>query len=225
MATLWSDIVNAALRNIHVIAPGETASTQEQADSLLAAQQLVGSLSAEGLPIPYLTLNTITSTGAQTYALATRPLKIEAIEVLTPAQNVSKSARVVPVEEWVAWVDKSATGAFAEIAFCDYNNPTSTVYLAPMPKSGNTINMWTYVPLTPPAALTDTVTFPPGYERLFTALLSVELAPQFGAQVDQVLMAIAQSAKAAISGLNNAVLGPPTPVVAIPPQPVAPAPQ
>ena len=223
MASVWNDVINAALRNIHVIAPAEGASTSEQTDALFALNQLLGSLSAEGLPIPFRTLTPIPATGSESYSLAARPLKVEAVEVRTAA-GVSKTARVVPVEEWAAWVDKTAAGQFAEIAYCDYVFPNSLLFLMPKVATGNTINVWAYAPLAAVADATAPINMPAGYERAITALLAIDLAPQFGAQVDQTLMLTAQSAKAAISGLNAAVLGAPTPVRPEPPQPVAPAP-
>lgn len=212
MALMWQDIAYAALRNIKVIAPGEIPAAAEMADLLVSANALLGSLSTQALPIPFLTPVSITMTGAQSYAVPTRPLKIEAAQVQLTV-GVSQDVRIVPPEEWNAFSDKTQTGAYADILWWDALYPNSQVWLAPMPRTGGTLLMQVYMPLTSIVAWTDTFAYPPGYDRAMISLLALEAAPQFGAQVDQVMMSLAQDAKTSIQGLNQAVLGAPNPIV------------
>ena len=215
---IWQDIAYGALRNIKAIAPGEIPAAAEMADLLISVNELLGSLSAQGLPIPFLTPVSITLTGGQNYTLPTRPLKIEAAQVsLASPAGLSNPVRIVPVEEWNAEEDKSAVGTWAKILYWDALYPNSQVWLAPMPRTGATLQLQVYMPLTSVVAWTDPFALPSGYDRALTWLLAIEAAPQFGAQVDQVMMQNAVDAKSAIVGLNQAVLGPPN--LLVPPAP------
>ena len=212
----WNDIAYSALRNLKVVAPGELAAAAELADLLVAVNTLIGSLSAQAIPIPYLTPVSIPLTGAQSYAVPTRPLKIETAQVALSV-GVSKPVRIVPVEEWNAVADQSATGNYADILWWDAVYPTSKVWLFPKPTTGGTLQMQAYMPLVSVVAWTDAFNLPSGYDRAFIWLLTLEAADQFGAQITQAMTQNAIDAKTSIQGLNAAVLGPPNPVV--PPMP------
>jgi hypothetical protein len=220
MVTTWNDIVYQALRDLKVVPAGGTASTSELADALIAMNTLIGSLSAQAIPIPFLTPVQMPLTGAQSYTLTTRPLKIEAATVILSV-GVSKPIHIATSEEWFAFEDKSATGNFAQILFYDAVFPTPQVWLAPKPIAGN---LWlqAYMPLAQIVAWTDAFSLPPGYDRMFIKLLAPEIADMFGAALTPNMMALAQDAKVSIQGLNAAVLGSPTLIV--PPAPSAPVP-
>ena len=209
--TTWNDVGNAALRNLKVIAPGETAAAQEMTDLLIAVNMVLGSLSAQAIPIPFLTSVSVTMTGVQSYALPTRPLKIEAAMV-TLTGSVGNPVSIVPVERWIIEPDKTAVGAFAKILWWDAQYPTSNVFLAPMPRAG-TLQLMCYMPLTSVVAWTDAWNLPPGYDRALMWLLTLEAAYQFGVAITQQMTMLAADAKTAIQGLNAAVLGQPSPEI------------
>ena len=216
--TQWQQIVDAALRNLKVIPSGGAASAAEYADCLNVTNTLIGSLSAQAIPIPYLTSVSVTLTGGQSYTLPTRPLKIEAAQVLLNSVNVARPVRVVPVEEWNAFEDQSAIGAYAEILWWDAVYPNSKVWLAPMPRTGATLLLQAYMPLTQVVAWTDPWNLPPGYDRMFIRLLQLEFADQFGVDPTQEMISLATEAKNSILALNAGVLGPPNPIVPPAPQ-------
>ncbi len=210
-------LIEASLRLIGVLASGETAATEEYADGLAALNQMLSSWSAGALAIPILTRDALTLTGPQSYTFGTamtwataRPLKIESAAVLTAA-NVSRPVRVVTVEEWQAYMDKTATGLFAEILYWDRGYPTGTIYLAPKPTAG-TLELFSYKPLTAFASLATTVAYPDGYEDFLVTALAIKLAPQFGRPITQDLANQAAEAKTNVLGLNEATLGRPNQV-------------
>ena len=149
-------------------------------------------------------------TGVEKYTLSQRPLKIESANV-SLASGASQPVRIVTTEEYSAFSDRSLTGNFAQIAYYDAAFPIATISLIPMPKVGGSLNLTVYLPLAQ-VALTDLVALPPGYERAVVWALSLECAPQFGAAITPELQAMAADAKSAIFGLNQAVLGPPSPI-------------
>ena len=214
--TQWQQIVDASLRNLKVIPSGGAASAAEYADCLNVTNTLIGSLSAQAIPIPYLTPVSVTLTGGQSYTLPTRPMKLETAQVALAA-GVAKPVRIVPVEEWNAYEDQSAVGNYAEILWWDAVYPSSKVWLAPMPRAG-TLQLQAYMPLTQVVAWTDAWNLPPGYDRMMIRLLQLEFADQFGVDPTQEMIALASEAKNSILGLNAAILGPPNPVVPPTPQ-------
>ena len=139
---LVQDLINAALRSIEAIAPGEGPTSAESADALLAINDILASWSASTLPIFTLTRETFALTGAGSYTIGpamtwntTRPVKLEAAAVVT-GTGVSKPAKIVPVEEWTEFADKAATGNFASSLYFDDGYPTGTIFLAPKPTGG-----------------------------------------------------------------------------------------
>lgn len=320
------DLIDSALRTIGVLDAGESPSTTERNDGLTALNHIVQSWNAQALPIPQITRQTVALTGAQSYALATRPIKIKAAAVLSTASvdlplviadaagwaafmdkqgtsdfgellyyedgyplgkihvapkasgtlallmekaigsgvmqvretlaltgaasytigsgglfnvdrpvrvlggsiaagsSVTKGLRLVTAEEWAAYPAKGAGGNFAEVLFYDGAYPTGTVWLAPKPATGGTLELFNYIALASFATLATVIDLPPGYERALRLCLAVELAPEFGRALDPTVEANAENAKASIFGLNAAILGTPNPPAPAPPQAPAKAP-
>lgn len=208
-------LINEALRHIGVLASGETPNTEESADGLTALNQLISSWNAQALPIYSLTRDAFTLTGpgsytigsAGTFVTTSRMVKIEAAAVVT-STNISKPVRIVTVEEWTAFLDKAATGNFADVMYYDHGYPSGNIYLAPKP-TGGTLEVYSYKPIASFAALSDSVAFPDGYERALAACLALDLAPQFGRPITQDLQQLAAESKTAIFGLNQAIVGHP----------------
>lgn len=214
MATA-QDIINEALLSLNQIAAGDTPNASESAQALGVLNRLISSWSAEGIVIPYVTTDGYTLTGAATITIGTggtinttRPLLIKSMTI--QVSNVSQEVRIVTAEEWATIKDFSRGGKFAQVAWFNPQSPTlASISFWPTPASGGTLAVNSLKPLSQLAALGTTVTFPEGYERALVALLALELAPSYGAPVGEVLVANAQSAKAAIVGMNAAVLGTP----------------
>jgi hypothetical protein len=216
------DLIDKALRLIGVIASGETPSTSERSDALIALNNIVTSWNAQQIALYSVTMQTIPLTGAASYALATRPQRIKAAVVSTAGGDTQAPA-LVDATGWSNIRDKTRTGLFAEALYCDYAYPTATIALSPKPAGGQ-LEIYSFTRLTQFGGLAETITLPDGYERALTSSLAIELAPEYGRPVDQALLAIAQEAKNSITTLNGIVLGETTPGVAAavpPPPPVA----
>ena len=202
----FQDLVNGALRSLGVIAAGESPSTEESNDALAALNDLVASWTALGMPIYEITRDaTVTLTGAASYELTTRPVRIKSAAVIA-ANGTAMPVQLVPSEKWSAIQDKTRTGIFAEALFCDYAFPDATVYLSPKPGAG-TLELFVYRELASDNALADTVSLPPGYQRALRFNLAVDLAGEYGRAASPELVASAAESKNAITNLNAFVLG------------------
>lgn len=199
------ELINGALRLIGVIASGESPATEESNDALVAVNDILDSWSAQQLPLYAITKTTVSLTGAASYTLGSHLLRIKSADVITSA-SVSRPVEVVDSAKWGSILDKSRTGLFAEALFYDAALSSPKVYLSPMPGSG-TLEIWSLTELTSFSALSDTVTFPKGYNRALRFALAMELAPEYGRALDPNLAAVAAEAKGTLMKLNAEVLG------------------
>lgn len=198
-------LINSSLRLIGVLDAGESPSTSESNDAFEALNQLLANWSAANVPVFATTRTTVAMSGAASYALATRPLKIKAAAVTNG--GVSRDVEMVTAEQWVGLPDKSRAGLFAKFGWIDGSYPTATLYLLPKPATGSTLELYTVQPLTAFASLAATIDLPPGYEQALRFALAYALAPEYGAPITQGLADGASEAKAAIAKLNAEVLG------------------
>lgn len=205
------DIITDALADIGVASPGETVSTEDRAIGLSKLNRLLSSWTAEKIAVAGINVLDFTSTGAETYTFGsggsgstTRPVAVVAVGVLNGGR--AAAAEMVDAAKYNAILDKSRSGIFAEAAYYNAGFPLGTLYLTPKPLSGGTIRIHNIQPATVYAAVTDTVTLAPGYERAVVANLALDLAPAFGAPGGapqlQLLMAIAKEAKQAVQMLS-----------------------
>ena len=199
------ELIDKSLQTLGVIAPGETPATEERADALSALNNLIANWNAQQLPLFSVQLTTVTLTGAASYALATRPMRIKSAQVLA-ANGAAMAPMLVDAVGWAGITDKTRTGIYAEALYCDYGFPSATVSLSPRPAAG-TLEIYSYKQLTEFASLAEVITLPPGYERALRFALAMELASEYGRTVTPEIAAAATEAKNAIAGLNAVVLG------------------
>lgn len=133
-------LINATLEDLNVIPGGGTPATEESASALRDLNDLLSSLNAQGLPIPEETKATIALTGAASYALSTRPIKLTAASVVFTGA-MSLPVQVVDAAGWAAFQDKPTTADFAKVAFYQEGFPLGTIHLAPVPKTGGTLEV------------------------------------------------------------------------------------
>jgi hypothetical protein len=169
---------------------------------------------------------TLALTGAASYtvgvggALSTeRPLKVLAASIAA-GSSVSRPVMPVTAEQYAAYPKRGVGGNFAEVLLYDNGYPNGTIYLAPIPANGGTLELFNYIALTAFASLATAIDLPPGYERALRAAFALELYSEYpreaGASFETLKLA-ADEAKASIFGLNQAILGSPS---GPPPQPV-----
>jgi hypothetical protein len=138
-------LIDRALALIAVIDPGETPSSDERDHALDVLNQIVSNWSAQALPIPQITRETITATGAASYALGTRPMKVKAAAVVSTA-TVSMPAELVSAEVWNAHIDKVVSAPFARVAYYEDGYPLGRLHLAPKPTTG-TVELFSDKPM------------------------------------------------------------------------------
>jgi hypothetical protein len=218
MATV-QQLINSALRLIGVIDSGETPATAESDDAFAALNQLLTNWSAAAVPVYQVARDVIPLTGAASYTIASRPVKLKSAHVTSA--GVSMPVNIVTSEVWSRFKDRTRTGLFADELYWDGAYPTGTLALWPNPNAGS-LEVYSIKPLTAFGSLSETINLPPGYEHALRFALAQALAPEYGAVLSPELQAGAAEAKTAIATLNTQVLGPPLPASG--PAPVAASP-
>jgi hypothetical protein len=125
------ELVEAALRSCSILASGESASTEERADGLVALNHLIDSWSAESLLIPHLVRREITLNGASEYAISgTRPMKIKAAASLSDTP-MNGALKVCTAEEWSKFEDRNGASDFGEVLYYEVGLPNGKIHIAP----------------------------------------------------------------------------------------------
>jgi hypothetical protein len=213
MATVEA-LVADALREIAVLAAGETMSASEGTNGLASLNRMVNAWKAEKV---FIYQNAATTwaivSGTGTYTVGTggtvnvlRPMHIVAINirdaVTTPAYEMG--LRLMTDQDWAEVRIKAQTAYRPQAAYYNLSYPLATLFLWPIPTSA-TLTGVLYAPLATDefAALTSTVSLPPGYERMIVKNLAMELAPQYGANVSSQLTQQAQDSLAVVLRANK----------------------
>jgi hypothetical protein len=134
------ELINQALRSIGALASGESPSTEESNDALAALNQLLASWSSQALPIYQITRTTVTLTGAASYTLATRPVKIKAASISTTA-TMSVPLAIATAREWAEYLDKASTADFPEMLFYEDGYPHGRIHIAPIRAAGGSLEL------------------------------------------------------------------------------------
>lgn len=214
------DLVTRALFDLKVLQAGEVPTPEDAELARVTINDWIDGLSTEGLTIYTITRATWTIvSGTASYTIGTGatinaerpngPADVENIGYINTALTPNQETLLGPVlteDQYAAIPAKTLTTVFPA-AF--YYNPTfgatgfGTLRPFPIPTSSSLLGV-IYVPaaIDEFAALTDTVSQPPGYRRFFRTNLAVELATAFDAGVTPELMAAAVQSKANIKRAN-----------------------
>ena len=198
-----SELIHSSYRLIGAIAAGETLEALELSDALVSLNQMAASWNTEGASlVGRKPVTQALTTATQSYALATRPVKIESASV--SAGGTDHPLEIVDSAGWEQITEKGALSIITRKLYCDYQYPTATVYIWPAPRTTGTLEMWTLAPITAFATTGETVNLPPGYEMALRYNFAMALLPEYPrSQVDPTLPAQAQMYKASIVQLNQ----------------------
>ncbi len=214
MATA-GDIINGALRLIGVLAEGESPSAETSADALTAFQQQVESWNTERLAV-YCTqdqqftwpVNQATRTiGPTGDFVGLRPIMIDPATYFVFSSgggtSVSYGITIINQQQYNGIAVKSVTSTYPQVLYVNNTFPNMTLTVYPVPTSETLWHIVSVLPLTDPATLATTLSFPPGYLRAFRYNLACELAPEFGVEPPTAVSRIAMVSKRDLKRINN----------------------
>lgn len=198
-------LIKGAMRSIGVIAPGDEPTNAEAQDGLEAMKMMFRHWSVKRIRIPYITQENFALTGANPETIgsggtlnAVRPSAIVGAYV-RDSNGVDSPLDIIEAGFYRALSLKSLSGT-PEYLWYSPEYPLGKIYL--YPQGGTTIYLDTLKPLTDPSLITSTVSFPPEYDEAIKFQLALRLAPEFGREPSQLVVAMAKAALDSLEAHN-----------------------
>jgi len=202
-------IIDRALRLIGAIASGESPTTAESNDGLVALNAMISSWQTEKLNVYAFVDTAFTLVNADSsytvgpagnFAITPRPSKIENCYVR--ANDIDYQVEMIDKDKWLSIPDKTSDSDIPIYAYYEPTLTTGTLQLWPVPNTAYSLHIVTWTSLVELAALATTITLPQGYERALAYNLAIEVAPEYEKEASQSVMMIAAESKAAIKRAN-----------------------
>ena len=200
------DIINRALHSMGDLDATETPDAQQAADGLVYFNDLVESLSNEGLLVYATTTDTITCNGALSYTVGpsgvvntTRP--IEVLSAFYSSGGVDYPVEMITREQYESIPLKSTSTSIPSFIYVAYEMPLAKVYVWPVAASG-TITLSSNKVITSAATVSTVLSLPTGYERLLRLGMAVEMSPEYMLG-NQQLYDMYSNAKRALKRTNS----------------------
>lgn len=209
MATAQT-VIDRALRLLGAIASGESPTTAESNDALVALNHMIESWQTQKLSV-YTFVDTAftTSVGDNSYtvgptgnfALTPRPSKLE--NIFLRKSNIDYPIQLVAQDRWFAIPDKTTTSDVPTFAYYEPSMTTGTLLLWPVPSAAGSLHIVTWVAVTTLAALATSLAFPQGYERALAYNLAVDLSAEYQLPLPPIVQQIARDSYADIKRANQ----------------------
>lgn len=201
-------LVTRALKINGVLGESETPSTEQANDGLEALNDMLASWSIKRsfiYTIESETFNLVSGTATYTIGPSgtfntVRPNKIDSL-VVNLGQTAFPLTELTPAA-YAGISNKTVNSSIPEYYYIDNDFPLATIHLFGVPQAGLTIDVNYWKPLTTFADLATVYTLPPGYNRAISYNLSMELAPEHGAQIRPEAAKVAKDSLANIRNRN-----------------------
>lgn len=196
------DLIKGSLRLIGAISPGETPASVEEADALVALNDLLESWTVEGFLIYQTTREAFTLVGSQSnYTIGpsgtfntTRPQSIQSATILDG--TLEYPLEMITAKEYAEIKIKSTQSSIPQVLYASGSYPLDTLYLYPTPSIGNQIVLYSLKPISAFAAVSDVISMPSGFTRAIRYNLALDLAPEYGRDPSAIVAMTAQETKA-----------------------------
>lgn len=206
------NILDRAGRLISVVNSGESLTSTESSDALVALNAMLDSWRNDRLMCYAIQDQSFSLVASrQTYTIGpsgtdlvtTRPVRIEGA-YFVDTNNISYGLDILDEEQWAGIISKLQTGTYPQRLWFQPTMDNVTCYVHPVPSaSAGTVHFLDYTPVTAFASTSTTVDLPPGWEEALASNLALVIAPEYQVQPSQLVMSMAQSSKAAIKRVNG----------------------
>ena len=217
------DIISSSFRLIGVLASGETPTGAEGIDALATLNSMIDEWNSERLSVFHVLRNggstdavtfpfvpgqqayTIGEDGASDFNVV-RPAKIEraSIEYLgNPNNPLEIPLRIVSEDGWRKIPVKETGSNIPRYIWIDNNFPNRTMNLWPEPSEVHNLILYYWQAVTSYTLLSTNNSYPPGYEKAIRYNLAVDLAPEYGREPSQTVLAQAARSKGKLKSMNT----------------------
>lgn len=196
------DLITSSMKLLGLVGIGETP-TDDELQSGLA----IFNIMLDGFPrniVNARTLEGFTLTaGTGAYSMGTNTTRAVEIEdaYIRDASNVDTHVLLITKSKYNSISDKTTQGRPHYLMY-DPQYSLGEIYLYPIPDISYTLYTDSWKPLSSVAAITTTISFPPGYDRFFKFNLAIELAADFGVDIPPSVILIANESKKNIERVN-----------------------
>lgn len=209
MATAQT-IIDRSMRLLGQIGSGESPTTDETADCLIALNALLGTLRNDKLTCYAKQTESLTLVATQSsYTIGasgdlntTRPVSIE--EAYIVSGNISYPVYLLNEDQYAAIPDKTSTAEWPDRVLYRPSMATGTLLVHPVPTTAAVLKLVTPVVLAEFASAATTVTLPPGWEDMLAFNLAIAIAPEFETNPSIAIQSRATDSLAAIKRTNSA---------------------
>lgn len=206
MATV-RDLINGSLRLLGVLAQGEVAEAAEAQDALASLNSLLYSWATKRLyAMPERAYLATLTTSQSTYSFGPggdvdipKPVNIRNMALLQAGQFTSLSE--VNLDGFTALSESAYVANGPQAYRLNYQPTVVQVSFTPQPAIGTQVRFYTWDEY---QTINDVLTLPLGFEKAVRYNLAVELAPEYGVTVPQIVADRATAAKADIASKNVA---------------------
>lgn len=212
-------IITDALKEIGVLAEGETPSATMSDDAFRALNRIAAKMSNDQSFSPFANHEsrvlqtgnyTVGAQGEATFTIGptgdlvtNRPIKIDTATV--DRNGITYPVTVVDNQKWDSIIYKGAAGANPVALYYEATSPNAIVHLWPL-ATGCTLNMRVINQVVGFQTLASILTMPQGYEEFLIKALAINIAPQYPGCVLNPLTRIAmKSALRYLQDTNNVV--------------------
>ena len=201
------DLIKSSLRLINALASGETPDANSANDARTALNVMLDSWHNEGLltlmeeqSFSVVSGTSVYSIGAgQTWA-GNKPLKIDTA-VLLDVHQKEYGLTEYRYSDFMRLYDKQQQGIPSVFAYKP-GNATGVFYLHDTPNQSFTIKLLSHQAFTAYTDLNTEVVLPSGFEKALKYNLAVELIPEYGTDVNQLVFEQAKNSLIAIKKTN-----------------------
>lgn len=208
------DLIQAALEELGVYAPGETMTAADSSRGLWALNAMLDSWSNESLfCFAIQTFSCVLAVGQQQYTVGpsgqingVRPIRLisgpGAAYVVDQSQN-RYPVSVIPQDQWNQIGLLNTTSQIPTMIFYDPQYPLGILNVFPLPTITYTLYFDAYLQLSEFPTLETQLSLPPGYQDALQHNLAIRLKPFFArGQIDPIVVELASNTKAAIKRTN-----------------------
>lgn len=209
-----NDIITDAYGEIGVYGPSDTISAADSSFAMRRLNMILDTWSAQPLMSMALSNQDVALTpGTQTYTLTGRPTRLRAARLSYPNSNplfYPVQILGVPDYEYLESRRYYNTGPTRpDTIVYQASLPNNQLLVAPVPDQACTLRVWYDYTQPQVAALTDSLTLSPSYYKGLMLQLAMEIAPSFGATINQVTQVAWTDAIRTIKAMNTVLQGTP----------------
>jgi len=202
------DLIEKALHLVGAKDPLEPATAQEAADGLDSLNALLDSWNTDRLFVYRIaTTNYTWPSGAVSKTVGsggdiniTRPVRCEDSYVVD--NGITYPVKSIPKESYDGIPLKGLSVNYPQWLYYDPAFPLGSLYLYPIPASNLALTLSYWSQFSSVAAITDTLSLPPGYWRALTYNLAVEIASEYGMNVPPGVITVAANSAGKVKRLN-----------------------